>query len=95
MARSCQTCPYSMVTPSFLHDFAITKKIFADIQIGTNPIDMITIKASPVGLDPSKVPRIEVIPQYEKDESEMRWFDRNGLNITETVNYQSFHLNLL
>ncbi|CAL2272342.1 unnamed protein product [Prunus armeniaca] len=86
MARSCQTCPYSMVTPSFLHDFAITKKIFADIQIGMNPIDMITKKASPVGLDPSKVPRIEVIPQYEKDEPEMRWFDMPGFNIIHAIN---------
>ncbi|BBG94094.1 hypothetical protein Prudu_002298 [Prunus dulcis] len=72
-----------MVTPSFLHDFAITKKyaIFVDIQIGMNPIDMITKGASPVGLDPSKVPRIGVIPRYAKDETEMRWFDVPGFNI--------------
>ncbi|KAK4280832.1 hypothetical protein QN277_012402 [Acacia crassicarpa] len=34
---------FSMTQPSFLHDFAITKKyaIFTDIQIGMNPLDMV------------------------------------------------------
>ncbi|KAM1082529.1 hypothetical protein ACFX15_020644 [Malus domestica] len=79
---------FSMVTPSFLHDFAITKKyaIFADIQIGMNLIDMITKGASPVGLDPSKVPRIGVIPRYAKDESEMRWFEVPGFNNVHAIN---------
>ncbi|CAL8994281.1 unnamed protein product [Prunus brigantina] len=79
---------FSMVTPSFLHDFAITKKyaIFVEIQIGMNPIDMITKGASPVGLDPSKVSRIGVIPRYAKDETEMRWFDVPGFNIIHAIN---------
>nr|CAB07784.1 hypothetical protein [Malus domestica] len=79
---------FSMVTPTFLHDFAITKKhaIFADIQIGLNLIDMITKRATPFGLDPSKVPRIGVIPLYAKDESEMRWFEVPGFNGVHATN---------
>jgi 9-cis-epoxycarotenoid dioxygenase len=79
---------FSMVRPSFLHDFAITKKyaIFADIQIGMNPMEMIVGGGSPVGSDPSKVPRLGVIPRYAKDESEMRWFDVPGFNIIHAIN---------
>lgn len=79
---------FSMTRPSFLHDFAITKKyaIFADIQIVMNPMEMIVGSGSPVGSDPSKVPRLGVIPRYAKDESEMRWFDVPGFNIMHAVN---------
>ncbi|KAA8521080.1 hypothetical protein F0562_011767 [Nyssa sinensis] len=79
---------FSMTRPSFLHDFAITKKyaIFADIQIGMNPMEMIVGGGSPVGTDPAKVPRLGVIPRYAKDESEMRWFDVPGFNIIHAVN---------
>lgn len=79
---------FSMVRPSFLHDFAITKKfaIFADIQIGMNPMEMIVGGGSPVGADSSKVPRLGVIPRYAKDESEMRWFDVPGFNIIHAIN---------
>ncbi|KAL4346383.1 hypothetical protein GQ457_17G019570 [Hibiscus cannabinus] len=79
---------FSMTRPSFLHDFAITNKyaIFADIQIGMNPMDMIFGGGSPVGADPAKVPRIGVIPRYAKDESEMRWFDVPGFNVIHAVN---------
>ncbi|XP_040986794.1 probable carotenoid cleavage dioxygenase 4, chloroplastic [Juglans microcarpa x Juglans regia] len=78
---------FSMVRPSFLHDFAITKKyaIFADIQLGMNPLEMIA-GGSPVGTDPAKVPRLGVIPRYAKDESEMRWFDVPGFNIIHAIN---------
>nr|POF22970.1 putative carotenoid cleavage dioxygenase 4, chloroplastic [Quercus suber] len=78
---------FSMTRPSFLHDFAITKKyaIFADIQIGMNPLEMIA-GGSPVGSDPSKVSRIGVIPRYAKDESEMKWFDVPGFNIIHAIN---------
>lgn len=78
---------FSMTRPSFLHDFAITKKyaIFVDIQIGMDPIGMI-VGGSPVGTDPAKVPRIGIIPRYATDESEMRWFDVPGFNIIHAVN---------
>lgn len=78
---------FSMARPSFLHDFAITKKyaIFADIQIGMNPMEMIA-GGSPVGSDPSKVSRLGILPRYAKDESEIRWFDVPGFNIIHAIN---------
>ena len=78
---------FSLTTPSFLHDFGITKKyaIFADIQIGMNPMEMIA-GGSPVGAIPNKVPRLGIIPRYAKDESEMRWFNVPGLNIVHCIN---------
>ncbi|XVE57304.1 hypothetical protein DITRI_Ditri04bG0080600 [Diplodiscus trichospermus] len=79
---------YSMSRPSFLHDFAITKKyaIFVEIQIGMGPIEMIFGGGSLVGADPSKVSRIGVIPRYAKDESEIRWFDVPGFNLIHATN---------
>ncbi|XP_065879771.1 probable carotenoid cleavage dioxygenase 4, chloroplastic [Euphorbia lathyris] len=79
---------FSMTRPSFLHDFAISKNyaIFADIQIGMNPMDMIFGGGSPVGSDPSKVPRLGIIPRYANDESEIRWFDVPGLNLIHAIN---------
>ena len=79
---------FSMSRPSFLHDFAITKKyaVFADIQIGMNPMEMIVGGGSPVGSDPSKVSRLGVLPRYAKDEGEIRWFDVPGFNIVHAIN---------
>lgn len=79
---------FSMSSPSFIHDFAITKRyaIFTDIQIGMNPMEMIAGGGSPVGADPSKVPRLGVIPRYAKDESEMKWFEMPGFNIMHAIN---------
>nr|AGT63321.1 carotenoid cleavage dioxygenase 4a [Vitis vinifera] len=78
---------FSLTSPSFLHDFGITKKyaIFADIQIGMNPVEMVT-GGSPVGIVPNKVPRLGIIPRYAKDESEMRWFNVPGFNIVHSIN---------
>ncbi|XP_043720517.1 probable carotenoid cleavage dioxygenase 4, chloroplastic [Telopea speciosissima] len=79
---------FSMTSPSFLHDFGITKKyaIFPDIQLGMNPTEMIFGGGSPVGSDLGKVPRIGVIPRYAKDESQMRWFEVPGFNIIHAIN---------
>ncbi|GLT91383.1 hypothetical protein SLE2022_092740 [Rubroshorea leprosula] len=79
---------FSMTRPSFLHDFAITKNyaIFADIQIGMNPMEMIFGGGSPVGSDPTKVSRLGIIPRYAKDESEMKWFDVPGFNLIHAIN---------
>ncbi|AES95418.1 putative oxidoreductase [Medicago truncatula] len=78
---------FSMKRPSFLHDFAITKKyaLFADIQLEINPLDMI-FGGSPVRSDPSKVPRIGILPRYADNESKMKWFDVPGLNIMHLIN---------
>lgn len=78
---------FSMTSPSFLHDFAITKKyaIFNEIQIGMNPLEMMA-GGSPVGANPGKVPRIGIIGRYAKDEAAMRWFEVPGLNIIHAIN---------
>ncbi|KAL9670897.1 hypothetical protein QQ045_008458 [Rhodiola kirilowii] len=78
---------FSMTSPSFLHDFAITKKyaIFTEIQICMKPIDMVR-GGSPVGADLSKVPRLGFLPRYAKDESDMKWFDIPGFNIVHAIN---------
>ncbi|XP_077238936.1 nine-cis-epoxycarotenoid dioxygenase 4 [Tasmannia lanceolata] len=79
---------FSMMQPSLLHDFAITKNyaIFPDIQIGMNPMEMIAGGGSPVGSDLGKVPRIGVIPRYASNESKMRWFEVAGFNIMHAIN---------
>ncbi|CAN1143907.1 Probable carotenoid cleavage dioxygenase 4, chloroplastic [Linum perenne] len=79
---------FSMVRPSFLHDFAITKKyaLFAEIQIGMNPMDMVFGGGSPVGADPNKVPRVGIIPRYATDESGIKWFDVTGFNPIHLIN---------
>lgn len=78
---------FSMTSPAFLHDFAITKKyaVFNEIQLGMNPLEMMS-GGSPVGANPGKVPRIGVVPRYAKDESEMRWFEVPGLNVIHAIN---------
>ncbi|KAL8521449.1 hypothetical protein ACS0TY_011824 [Phlomoides rotata] len=78
---------FSMTSPAFLHDFAITKNyaIFNEIQLGMNPLEMMA-GGSPVGANPGKVPRIGVVPRYAKDESEMRWFEVPGLNVIHAIN---------
>ncbi|XVE81338.1 hypothetical protein DITRI_Ditri15bG0055500 [Diplodiscus trichospermus] len=79
---------FSLASPSFIHDFAITKNyaIFADIQIGIYPMNMISGMGSPVSSDPTKLPRIGIIPRYAKDESEMIWFDAPGFNPIHVIN---------
>ncbi|PIN07928.1 Beta, beta-carotene 15,15'-dioxygenase [Handroanthus impetiginosus] len=79
--------PIFSMSPSFLHDFAITKKyaIFNEIQIGMNPIEMMA-GGSAVGANPGKVPRIGVIRRYAADESEMRWFEVPGFNTIHAIN---------
>lgn len=81
---------FSMTSPSFLHDFAITERnaIFAEIQIGMrmNPMDLMFEGGSPVGTDNGKTPRLGVIPKYAGDESEMKWFEVPGFNIIHAIN---------
>ncbi|XP_022979981.1 probable carotenoid cleavage dioxygenase 4, chloroplastic [Cucurbita maxima] len=79
---------FSMNRPSFLHDFAITKKyaVFTEIQIGFNPMLMIMEGRSPVGTDPSTVSRVGLIPRYANDESKMEWFDVPGFNLIHAIN---------
>nr|KYP34145.1 hypothetical protein KK1_044934 [Cajanus cajan] len=79
---------FSVLSPSFLHDFAITKNyaIFCDIQLGMNPIDMLLYGGSPLGSVPSKVPRIGILPRDAKDESMIKWLEVPGFNIMHAIN---------
>eukprot|EP00262_Sarcandra_glabra_P000351 TRINITY_DN1040_c0_g3_i1.p1 TRINITY_DN1040_c0_g3~~TRINITY_DN1040_c0_g3_i1.p1 ORF type:complete len:597 (+),score=53.06 TRINITY_DN1040_c0_g3_i1:248-2038(+) len=79
---------FSMLSPSFIHDFAITDRyaIFPEIQIVMKPMEMIVGGGSAVGSDPGKVPRIGIIPRYAKNESEMRWFQVPGFNFIHAIN---------
>ncbi|XP_004512437.1 probable carotenoid cleavage dioxygenase 4, chloroplastic [Cicer arietinum] len=78
---------FSMTKPTFLHDFAITKKyaVFGDIQIGMNLLEMF-FGGSPIGSDPSKISRIGILPRYANDESKMKWLDVPGFNNLHAIN---------
>ncbi|KAI3736395.1 hypothetical protein L6452_15934 [Arctium lappa] len=78
---------FSMKQPSLTHDLAITQKyaIICDIQLGADPMNMIR-GGNLVSVDPTKVPRIGVLPRYANDESEMKWFEVPGFNIFHAVN---------
>lgn len=79
---------FSLLQPSMIHDFAITKRyvLIPDIQIVMRPTDMILGSGSPVGTDPGKVPRIGLIPRYATNEAEIRWFQVPGFNLMHSVN---------
>lgn len=78
----------SMLGPSFIHDFAITKKyaIFPDTQIVVDPINMIVGGGSLISCDNAKVPRLGVLPRYATDEAAMKWFEVPGFNFFHSVN---------
>ncbi|KAL4579122.1 hypothetical protein LXL04_015258 [Taraxacum kok-saghyz] len=78
---------FSMNTPYLTHDLAITKKhaIICDIQLGADPMNMIR-GGRLVDVDPTKIPRIGVLPRYAEDESGMKWFEVPGFNIFHAVN---------
>ncbi|XP_076882174.1 putative carotenoid cleavage dioxygenase 4, chloroplastic [Bidens hawaiensis] len=78
---------FSMTSPSFLHDFAISKNyaIFSEIQIGMSPMEMLG-GGSPVNADSRKIPRLGLIFRYAKDESKMKWFEVPGFNVIHCIN---------
>lgn len=78
---------YGVQQPSFLHDFAITRRyaLFPDMQIVMKPLDLV-LGGSPVGTDPSKVPRLGILPRYATSERDMRWVELPGFNPVHTIN---------
>ncbi|KAH9321152.1 hypothetical protein KI387_015791 [Taxus chinensis] len=78
----------SMLQPSFIHDFAITKKyaIFPDTQIVMKPLDMLVGEGSPIGSDKGKVPRLGILPRYATNESGMKWVEVPGFNFFHSLN---------
>lgn len=78
---------FSMKSPSYIHDFAVTKNfaVFPDPQIVIKPLEI--MRGRPVlRVDINKVPRVGVIPRYAEGESEMYWIDVRGLNMLHVVN---------
>ncbi|CAA0812034.1 Probable carotenoid cleavage dioxygenase 4-chloroplastic [Striga hermonthica] len=77
---------FSMTSPSFLHDFAVTKThaIFNEMQIGMDPLGMVG-GGSPVAADAGKVPRIGVLRRDAVGESGMRWFEVPGFNMVHAI----------
>lgn len=73
---------------SIFHDCAITKKyvIFSNTQLAVSPLNNILAGGPPMGADPTKVPRLGVLPRYAMDESEMIWFDSPGVNLFHFIN---------
>nr|XP_043605985.1 probable carotenoid cleavage dioxygenase 4, chloroplastic [Erigeron canadensis] len=78
---------FSTKSPTFFHDFAITKNyaIFPENQI-TMHMKQTDIGWSLISADMDKVPRIGVMPRYAENELAIRWFKVPGLNIVHAVN---------
>eukprot|EP00252_Welwitschia_mirabilis_P024164 TRINITY_DN705_c0_g2_i1.p1 TRINITY_DN705_c0_g2~~TRINITY_DN705_c0_g2_i1.p1 ORF type:complete len:617 (+),score=-56.71 TRINITY_DN705_c0_g2_i1:198-1853(+) len=79
---------HSISQPSFIHDFAITKKyaVFPDTQIVLNPANMLSGSGSIFCYDADKVPRIGIIPRYATDDAEMKWLPVPGFNFIHALN---------
>nr|DAD43296.1 TPA_asm: hypothetical protein HUJ06_001526 [Nelumbo nucifera] len=79
---------FSVQRPTFIHDFAITKRytVFAETQLVMKPIKLVMARGTPLDFDPDKVPRIGVIPRYATSESEIRWFSVPGFNAMHIIN---------
>ncbi|KAJ9556287.1 hypothetical protein OSB04_010901 [Centaurea solstitialis] len=78
---------FSMTSPSFLHDFSITKNyaIFSENQIRMSMMALMG-GGSLFTPDPKKIPRVGVIPRYAKDEKEIKWFEVPGWNNIHSIN---------
>ncbi|XP_071721610.1 probable carotenoid cleavage dioxygenase 4, chloroplastic [Rutidosis leptorrhynchoides] len=78
---------FSMKQSSLSHDLAITQKyaIIFDIQLEVDPMNFIRGRCL-VSVDPTKVPKIGILPRYATNESEIKWFDAPGINILHAVN---------
>ncbi|XP_071718223.1 probable carotenoid cleavage dioxygenase 4, chloroplastic [Rutidosis leptorrhynchoides] len=78
---------FSTKSPSFFHDFGITKNnaIFPENQIILG-MRKTVIGWSLFNANPEKVPRLGVLPRYAKNESQIMWFNVPGLNIVHVIN---------
>ncbi|XVF05053.1 hypothetical protein REPUB_Repub05bG0137900 [Reevesia pubescens] len=78
----------SVRKPTFLHDFAITKRfaIFCQTQLGFAPAKVVMGMGALVDYKPDKVTRIGIIPRYAKDDLEMRWFQVPNFNAIHIFN---------
>ena len=79
---------FSIKQPSFIHDFAITKRfaIFHETQLVVAPMKVVMGRGKLVDYQPNKTPRIGVIPRNALNDSEMKWFEIPGLNTIHILN---------
>ncbi|KAA8519447.1 hypothetical protein F0562_013678 [Nyssa sinensis] len=79
---------FSMKSPTYVHDFAITKRyaIFPDTQLEMDPMKMVICNGMPARSRLAKMPRIGIIPRYATSDSEMRWFEVPGFNAFHITN---------
>ncbi|XP_047972675.1 zeaxanthin 7,8(7',8')-cleavage dioxygenase, chromoplastic-like [Salvia hispanica] len=78
---------FSLKSPSYIHDFAVTKShaIFPDPQIVIEPLQI--LRGKPVlRINGDKVPKLGVIRRDAEDEREMYWIDEPGMNLLHVVN---------
>ncbi|KAK6116913.1 hypothetical protein DH2020_049288 [Rehmannia glutinosa] len=78
---------FSKKQASLVHDFAITKNyaIFPDSQLVIRPAEIINGN-QPALVDPTKVPKLGIIPRYAEDEKEMWWVEVPGYNCMHAAN---------
>ncbi|XVE59699.1 hypothetical protein DITRI_Ditri05aG0067100 [Diplodiscus trichospermus] len=79
---------FSIKQPSFIHDFAITKRfaIFHQTQLVVAPIKAMMGRSKLVDHQPNITPRIGIIPRYAFNDSHMKWFEIPGFNAIHILN---------
>ncbi|KAL6989624.1 9-cis-epoxycarotenoid dioxygenase [Sarracenia purpurea var. burkii] len=89
---------FSLQSPSYIHDFAITNQyaVFPLTQLEMDPFNLMACKGMPVRSQPTKVPQIGVIPRYATSDSEMKWFMVPGFNALHIINaWEDDHGNIV
>ncbi|KAL6981213.1 9-cis-epoxycarotenoid dioxygenase, partial [Sarracenia purpurea var. burkii] len=97
-SKQSEVAIFSMQSPSYIHDFAITNQyaIFPISQAEMDPFTLMAFKGMPVRTLPAKVPQIGLIPRYATSDSEMKWFLVPGFNAFHIVNaWEDDHGNIV
>ncbi|CAN0923366.1 Probable carotenoid cleavage dioxygenase 4, chloroplastic [Linum grandiflorum] len=84
---------HSINQPSFIHDFFITSHyaIFPESQLQIDATQLLLAKGVPVVCNPTKTPRIGILPRYDSTDSEIRWFPIPGFNPLHVLNAWESH----
>ncbi|XVF47036.1 hypothetical protein PTKIN_Ptkin03bG0076800 [Pterospermum kingtungense] len=79
---------FSMQKPSLIHDFAITKRfaIFHEMQLMFSLPKVLMGRGAPIVYEKNKCTKIGVIPRYARCDSEMKWFEVPGFNVSHIIN---------
>ena len=79
---------FSMVNPTFVHDFSVTKQyiVFSESQLEINPLRLLMCQGMPVMAELDKVPRIGVLRRYSSTGTGIKWFEVAGFNAMHVIN---------